>query len=104
MKLGPIEFDQVVLASLCAKWQISRLEAFGSVLRPDFHEGSDIDLLVEFAPHAKRTLYDLFEAESEFSALLGRPVELVSKRGLANSENYIRRESILNSAVTLYAA
>jgi len=104
VRLGPIEVDSVQLRALCAKWQIVRLGAFGSVLRSDFHEGSDVDLLVDFAPDAKPSLFDLYEAEVEFALLFGRPVELVSRKGLLASSNWIRKDEILDTAVDLFAA
>ena len=68
--------------------------------RPD----SDVDLLVTFAPGSTRSLIDLARMESEFATLLGRRVDLVSRRGLERSENWVRREEILSTARTLYAA
>ncbi|MBI2857902.1 MAG: nucleotidyltransferase domain-containing protein [Chloroflexi bacterium] len=39
------------LAELCRRYQVRRLEVFGSALRKDFdRERSDIDLLVDFEP------------------------------------------------------
>ena len=43
-----INIDKTALADLCRRHHICRLSLFGSVLRPDFQEDSDIDILVEF--------------------------------------------------------
>ncbi len=104
MKIGALEVKTQLLVDLCNKWQICRLEAFGSVLRPDFRADSDVDLLVEFAPDAEPTYFDLFHAEQDFQRVLGHPVELVSRRGLDAGENPILRDEILKTKVTLYAA
>ena len=53
------------LAALCARWQVSELALFGSVLRPDYGPESDIDILVRFRPEARHTLLDLAELEIE---------------------------------------
>ena len=37
------------LAEFCRRWQVTRFELFGSVLRDDFRPDSDIDLLVVMA-------------------------------------------------------
>lgn len=37
----------------CCDNGIRRLALFGSILRDDFHPGSDIDVLVEFRPDAR---------------------------------------------------
>ena len=47
------------LATFCRRWQITELAIFGSALRNDFRPDSDVDLLVSFAPDARRSLMDL---------------------------------------------
>jgi uncharacterized protein len=61
---------------------VVRLALFGSVLRGEAHDLSDVDLLVQFAPGAKS--YDRFLALSELLEVrLGRPVELVTTEALS---------------------
>lgn len=38
------------IAEFCQRHHIRTLSFFGSVLREDFHPGSDVDVLVEFEP------------------------------------------------------
>lgn len=104
MRIGPLEVDQAQFEAICTKWGVVRVQAFGSVLRPDFSASSDVDLLVDFEPGSTLTLFDLDVVAKEFEALLGRSVDLVTRRGVMSSENTIRRRAILESAVTLYAA
>jgi len=42
--------------------------------------------------------------ENELVELLGREVDLVSRRAIEQSENWLRRKDILPSARTIYAA
>ena len=42
--------------------------------------------------------------EQELEQLLGRPVDLIERKSVERSENYIRRKSILESAEVIYAA
>ena len=42
--------------------------------------------------------------QSELADLLGREVDLVHRRAIEQSENYIRRKAILGSAQVIYAA
>lgn len=92
------------IAQFCEKWQIREFAFFGSVLRDDFHAGSDLDVLVTFAPEAQWTLLDHVEMQDELASLLGRRVDLVSRRGVEHSQNHIRRHAILDSARVVYAA
>ena len=65
---------------------------------------SDIDGLVRFAPGTHRGLLTFGKIESELEALLGRKVDLVPRAAIEESENYIRKQAILGSAQTIYAA
>jgi predicted nucleotidyltransferase len=73
-----IELDKEWLANFCQRNGIRKLSLFGSVLRDDFDDESDVDVLVEFEPEAKAklTLLTLAHMENEFSDHLGRKVDL----------------------------
>lgn len=97
-----IPLDGKRLAEFCHRWQIVELELFGSVLRDDFGPRSDIDVLASFAPEAEPGLLDHVQMEEELGTLLGRKVELVSRRAIEQSPNWIRRRAILDSAKPYY--
>ena len=100
----PIDLPYGLLADYCRRWKIIKLEVFGSVLRDDFGPESDIDFLVTFDPTAHWTLFDWVHAQDELAGVVRRPVDLVSRRPIEQSENWIRRRSILDSARTIYVA
>jgi len=64
---------------------------------------SDGDLLITFRPGA-RPGWDFYELQSEVESILGRNVDLLTRRSVEQDENSIRRRSILESARDLYAA
>lgn len=67
---------------------------FGSVARGEADEASDIDFLVEMEPG--RSLLDLGGLQVELEALLGRPVDVVTVRGLkARIRSIVLREAVL---------
>jgi hypothetical protein len=103
MRYHGIDIPEDDLAAFCRKWKIREFALFGSVLREDFGPDSDVDCLVEFAPDADWSLLDVIRAEQELGALLGRPVDLVERPVVEQSENWIRRRRILESARTIYA-
>jgi predicted nucleotidyltransferase len=92
------------IAAFCQRWQITELAFFGSVLRDDFRPESDVDVLVTFAPGVEWSLFDHIAMEEELAALLGRKVDLVSRRAIERSSNWIRRQAILETAEPIYAA
>ena len=98
----PLDYER--MAEFCRKWRIVELSLFGSVLRDDFGPASDVDLLVTFAPNAEWSLLDHVAMEEEISEVLGRKVDLVSRRAIERSENWIRRRAILESAQPYYVA
>ena len=93
------------LARFCEKWQIIELALFGSALsdnfRPNGEDPSDIDLLYTSAP-STRYGFQFFDMQEELEKLLNRKVDLVSKRGIETSRNYLRRKSILESTQVIY--
>jgi uncharacterized protein len=99
-----IVIPQEQIADFCRRWQISEFALFGSVLRSDYRPDSDIDVLVTFAPNAHWSLFDLATMQEELAQIFGRQVDLVSRRGIETSRNYIRRKEILNSAQVVHVA
>jgi predicted nucleotidyltransferase len=99
-----IEIDSEKIAEFCRRRNVVELALFGSVLRDDFRSDSDVDVLVTFAPGAGRTLRDLTQMEDELKELLGRKVDLVERKAVERSRNYIRRKHILQSLEQVYVA
>lgn len=99
-----IPLDRRRIAEFCRRWKISELSLFGSVLRDDFRPDSDVDILVAFAEDAGWSLLDHVTMEDELSALLGRRVDVVTRRAVETSDNWIRRRAILETAVRYDAA
>lgn len=87
--------------AFCRKWKIRELSLFGSALREDFRPDSDIDLLVVFEPPNPWTLWDFIDMREELEQMFGRPVDLLSKKGLKNP---FRRAEILRTQQVIYAA
>ncbi len=92
------------LADFCLRWKITELALFGSALRDDFGPNSDVDMLVTFAPSADWSLLDHIQMKQELASLLGREVDLVSRRAIDRSENWIRRREIQRTAQVVYAS
>jgi hypothetical protein len=88
------------LVEFCHRWRIVEMGFFGSILREDFGEESDVDVLVSFAPNSSWSLLDLVAMQDELSDLLGRKVDLVEREALRNP---YRRKEILRTVEFVYA-
>ena len=101
MQYHGIEIPRERIIEFCRNWRITEFALFGSVLRPDFRPDSDIDVLITFDPQAPWSLWDLDDLSDELGRLLGRKVDVVSKRALKNP---FRRHEILTTRRVIYAA
>jgi predicted nucleotidyltransferase len=95
-----IEVPAEAVRELCDRYQVKALYVFGSAARDDLKPKSDIDVMVEFQPNHTIGLFEFGDLEKELSELLGRKVDLVSKRGL----NRHRAPSILTDARLIHEA
>lgn len=91
------------IRSFCDRWQVTEFALFGSVLRDDFNQNSDIDILVTFATDAKRGLTETIQMQDELQTLFGRKVDFIVKTAIERSQNWLRRKNILTSAQVIYA-
>jgi predicted nucleotidyltransferase len=102
MKLS-IPYEQI--AEFCRKWNVSEFALFGSVLRDDFRPDSDVDVLVSFPSYdATPSLFEHVEMQDELVKIFGRRVDLLTRGGVEDSRNPIRKQAILESARVVYAA
>ena len=97
-----IELPRKALQAFCEKWKIREMAVFGSALREDFGPERDVDVLVRFADDARWSLWDVIGAEDELAQILGRSVDLVERSTVEQSENWIRKDSILSTARVVY--
>lgn len=97
---GQKKISEERIRSLCTRFSIRKLSLFGSALHGTMKEGSDVDLLVEFEPGHVPGLIALAGMQNEFSALLGRPVDLRTPNDLSP----LFRDAVLKEAKAAYAS
>jgi len=89
-----------ILEQFCRKNRIRKLSLFGSVLRDDFRQESDIDVLVEFEKDGVPGLLGISRMERELSQIFGgRKVDLRTPEDLSK---YFRQQ-VLSTAEVQYA-
>ena len=87
------------IAAFCQRNHIHKLSLFGSVLRDDFSQDSDVDVLIEFDKGCAPGLIGLAGMELDLSPLLsGRKVEI-------NTPSFLSpyfRDKVLATAELIY--
>ncbi len=86
------------IREFCERHHIRKLSLFGSVLTDHFRPDSDIDVLVEFEPGSKVSLFDVAGMELELTERLNRKVDL---RTAGDLSRYFRAK-VVAGAVTQY--
>jgi predicted nucleotidyltransferase len=86
-----IEENARELFELCRKFQVERLDLFGSAATTLFEpNSSDLDFVVEFTNRAPGTYLDRYlDFADALEALFQRPVDLITERAIHNP--YFRR-------------
>nr|WP_197976922.1 DNA polymerase III subunit beta [Pseudomonas sp. CFBP 13727] len=94
-----IRGKEVEIQRLIETYGFTEPNLFDSVARGDDHKGNYLDLLVTIPPAmvGKISLFDVFEFEDEFRALVGVPVDLHIHNNI--SEHF--RQSIEREMFTL---
>jgi uncharacterized protein len=94
------------LAEVCRRFHVRRLEVFGSAARGDDFDAarSDADFLVEFEAAAVPDLTALLDMQEALRQALGREADLLERRTVERSRNYLRRRQILGEAEPVYVA
>lgn len=99
MTIAGLDVDLDLIAAICERYGIARLEVFGSTSRGDARPDSDVDMLYELSPGA-RLGWEIEDLAQELSLALRRPVDLVSRRFLHER----LRDAVLAETELLYAA
>ena len=94
-----IEVPQDRISEFCKRNHIRKLSLFGSVLRGDFREDSDVDVLIEFESGHGTGYFGLARMERELSSIIGRKVDLRTPQELSR---YFR-DDVVSQAEIQYA-
>ena len=100
LEIGDTQIDGTSLAEVCRRYGVKELAVFGSAVRGESRPESDVDIMVEFEPGVRVGLIKFGSLVGELEALMGRKVDLVTKRGL---KPWVR-PAVLRDARVIYAA
>lgn len=95
------KLDEIIAA--CKEHHVETISLFGSAAKNAMHEGSDIDLLVEFSDDIDVLEYadNYFSLLDQLQDILNKKVDLISTKSLKNP---VLKNEIYRSKVDLYAA
>lgn len=96
-----MNIDLKKIEMFCKKWKIQELAIFGSFLRADFNDQSDVDVLITFLPKVTWG-FEIAELREELSLIFNRPIDLLNKRSLEMSKNSFKKDEILKSCKVIY--
>lgn len=94
----PISLNIEKMHDFCQRHHIQKLSLFGSILREDFTDNSDVDFLVMFEPDAIPGYLRLAGMELELSEIIKRKADL---RTPAELSRYFRHR-VEKEAVIIY--
>ena len=102
MKLPKIIIDENEIVSIAKKNHINELYLFGSILRNDFNENRDVDILVVFDKNSHYSYFDIFDIKEKFKNVFkNKEIDIIEKDSLKNP---FRRTEILRTARKIYGA
>ena len=87
------------LRRFCSIYNVREVAVFGSAVRDDFGDDSDVDILIDLAPDARVGLVKLQRMRDELAQIWGRPVDLLTREGL----NPHIRDQVLREAEIVHA-
>ena len=84
------------IRAIANEYGLHRVIAFGSAVRSDFDEESDVDLLVEMRPGRRLGITDLTLLEDRFEDLFERRVDVITGAGLLPGvASAVEREGVI---------
>ena len=97
-----IERIKPEIERVCRRLPVKRLGLFGSALRQNFSQSSDVDVLVIFDSGENIDLFDkYFELKEQLEDVFKRQVDLVVDKKFKNP---VLRESIDRTRIVIYEA
>lgn len=93
--LSTLQSKRAEILALAAKHGASNVRLFGSVIRGEDQEGSDVDFLVDMQEN--RSLFDLIGLQQDIEKAIGRRVDVLTP----NSINRHLKDRILGEAAPL---
>lgn len=100
--ISEIQQHQAEFEALCRRYDVDRLELFGSAATGNYRPDSDLDFLVEFRSPVTGYADRYFGLLESLQKLFGRPVDLVAASAIKKNPYF--QQSVEKTKALLYAA
>ena len=97
-------FDIETIKAFCRNRRIREFALFGSAVTGQMRPDSDVDVVLDFDPNSRHTLFDLVDMQEELENIFGRRVDIVTRKSLQRMRNRIRKAGIEATIRTIHAA
>ena len=95
--------DLDAIAAFCRRHTVKSFALFGSIMRDDFNESSDVDVLLSLGSVHEHSFITMTGMRNELSKMFGRDVDIVIREALPRA-NPFRRQAIEAEARVIYEA
>lgn len=103
--------DSAVLREFAVRWSVKRIWIYGSAVRDDFRDDSDIDVICDFSGDSLwfyenspgSTIDFRGRCGMELSEVFGRDADILGAEQIGEDRNHIKRQIIWDEAVLVYA-
>jgi uncharacterized protein len=93
--------DLDAIAAFCRCHAVKSFALFGSIMRDDFNESSDVDVLLSLGSVHEHSFITMTGMRNELSKMFGRDVDIVIRESLPRA-NPLRRQAIESEAKVIY--
>ena len=103
-------FDSAALSEFAIRWSVKRMWIYGSAVRDDFRDDSDVDVICDFGSdslwfyeNSPGTTIDFRgRCGMELSDLFGRDADILGAEQLREERNHLKQQIIWGEAVLVY--
>ena len=84
------------IPKICEENDVVFMALFGSFVRGEQRENSDIDIAIKYRPDAKKSLFDVVHLEDELGKIFGRRVDLGELEGInKHVKKHVKKEMVV---------
>jgi predicted nucleotidyltransferase len=96
-----LDVDIPKIENFCKKWNLTKVEVFGSAARGDMHPKSDVDIIIS-GDVSGFNIGRFIKMQSDLEQIFGRPIDLFTREGIDRWRNKRLHKRILSETEVIY--